>query len=87
MGLSPQNNHLKSEKIGVTRLGFIYVKRAKVKNNVISYLGFPEYGVTNASNYKWGFTTDSNPKRDNTKKGNLKDITLFKNAKAKQTVL
>ena len=49
-------------------------------------LRFPEYGVTNASNCKWGFTPDSNPKRGNTKKGNLKDINVFKNAKAKKTV-
>ena len=41
-------------------------------------LGFPEYGVTNASNCKWGFTPDSNPKR-------VKDINLFKKANAKKT--
>ena len=29
--------------------------------------GFSEYGVTNASNCKCGFTPDSNPKRSNTK--------------------
>ena len=40
--------------------------------------------MTNASNCKWGFTHDSNPKRGNTKKGNLKDINLFKSAKAKK---
>ena len=30
--------------------------------------GFPEYGVTNASNCKCGFTPDSYPKRGNTKR-------------------
>ena len=49
-------------------------------------LGFPEYGVTNASNCNCGFTPYSNPKRVNTKKGNWKDINLFKNAKANKTV-
>ena len=49
-------------------------------------LGFPDYGVTNASNCKWGFTPDSNPKMGNTKKDNLKDINLFKKAKPKATV-
>ena len=49
-------------------------------------LGFPENGVTNASNCKCGFTPDSNPKRGNIKNGNWKDINLFKNAKANKTV-
>ena len=44
-------------------------------------LGFPDYGVTNASNCKWGFTPDSNPKMGNTKKDNLKDINLLINLK------
>ena len=26
-------------------------------------LGFPEYGITNASNFKYSFTHDSNPKK------------------------
>ena len=30
-------------------------------------LGFPDYGMTNASNFKSGVTPDSNPKRGNTK--------------------
>ena len=46
-------------------------------------LGFPEYGMTNASNFKWGFTPDSNPKRGNTKTGNKFDINLSESAKAK----
>ena len=41
--------------------------------------------MTNASNnFKWGFTPDSNPKRDNTKMGNKIDINLCESAKAKQ---
>ena len=32
-------------------MAFIYVKRAKTKNNVISYTGFPGYGMTDASNF------------------------------------
>ena len=46
VGLSPKNNPLKSAKTGVTKLAFIYVKRAKAKNNVISYLGVPRVGPT-----------------------------------------
>ena len=49
-------------------------------------LGFPEYGMSNASNYKWGFTPDSNPKRGNTKMGNTIDINLSESAEANKTV-
>ena len=58
------------------RTVFIYVKRAKAKNNVISYIGVARDGMTNASNLKWGFTPDSNPKRGNTKMGNTIEINL-----------
>ena len=47
-------------------------------------LGFPEYGMTNASNFKRGFTPDKNPKWGNTKMGNKIDIHLSESAKAKQ---
>ena len=46
--------------------------------------GFPEYGMTNASKIKWGFTIDSNPKRGSTKMGNKIDINLCESAKAKK---
>ena len=41
VGLSPQNHPLKSAKNRGKKLVFIYVKRAKAKNNVISYPGVP----------------------------------------------
>ena len=47
-------------------------------------LGFPEYGMTNASNFKWGFTPDSSPKRGNKKICNKIDINLCESAKAKK---
>ena len=50
-------------------------------------LGYPDYGMTNASNFKWGFTPDSNSKRGNKKMGNKIDINLCKSAKAKQNVI
>ena len=40
------------QKTGVTKLVFIYVKRAKAKNNIISYPGVPRVGMNNASNFK-----------------------------------
>ena len=56
--------------IWATKWVFIYVKRAKAKNSVISYLGFPEYGMANASNFTRGFTPASNPERGNNIMGN-----------------
>ncbi len=50
-------------------------------------VGFLEYGMTNASDFKWGFTLDSNPKRGNTKMGNTIYINLCKSAKAKNGVI
>ena len=43
-----------TKKTGLTKLVFIYVKRAKGKVKTMSYrtLGFPEHGMTNASNFK-----------------------------------
>ena len=40
--------------------------------------------MTNASNFKLGFTPESNPKRANKKKGNKIGINLFISAKAKK---
>ena len=49
-----------------------------------STLGFPEYGMTNASKFKWGLIPDSNRKRGNTKMGNTIYINLCESAKAKK---
>ena len=46
-------------------LGFIYVKRAKAKNSIMSYIRASEYEMTNASNFMRGFTPASNPKSGN----------------------
>ena len=43
--------------------------------------GFPEYGVTNASNCKCGFTPDSNPKRCNTKRVTERTSIYFKTSR------
>ena len=39
--IHPKITLLSQQKTGVTKLVFIYVKRAKAKNNAISYLGDP----------------------------------------------
>ena len=46
-----------------------------------------EYGTTNAINFKWGFTPDSNPKGVIHKMGNKIDIKLSESAKAKNSVI
>ena len=48
---------------GVKKLTCIYVKKRNAKTYVISYLRVPEYGMTNGSNHRVAFTTDSTPKR------------------------
>ena len=47
-------------------------------------LGLPEYGMTNASNFKWGFTPEATPKGVIQKMGNKIDIHLSEIAKAKK---
>ena len=64
-GFTPASNPERCNNILATKWAFIYVKRAKAKNRVISYLGLPEYGMTNASNFTRGFTPASNPERGN----------------------
>ena len=63
----------------------MYVKKkSNAKTNVISYLRVPEYGMTNGSNLRVAFTTDSTPKRG--KKGQQKKVTCVKRVKAKTGV-
>ena len=50
---SPQNHRLKSAKIRGNKIGFYFCKRAKGKNNVISYLGDPR--VRNDQCKHWSF--------------------------------
>ena len=65
-GFTPASNPERGNNIWATKWAFIYVKRAKAKKTV-SYriLGFPEYGMANASNFTRGFTPASNPERCN----------------------
>ena len=47
-------------------------------------LGFPEYGITNASNFKYSFPMTATQKGVNTKMANKIDIALCKSAKPKK---
>ena len=50
---------------GVTMVTLIlfYVKSPDAKTGVTSHLSVDEYGTTNASNFKCGITSGSDPKR------------------------
>ena len=71
---------------GVTKWVLFMLKGSML--NAVSYrtLGFPEYGMANASNHKRGPTPDSNPKMGNTKMRKKIDINLCNSANAKRTV-
>ena len=42
---------------------FFYIKMLNAKTGIISYINVPEYGITNASNFKCGIIPGSNPKK------------------------
>ena len=65
LGFTPASNPERGNNVWATKLAFIYVKRAKAKTVSYRTLGFPEYGMANASNFTRGFTPASNPERGN----------------------
>ena len=68
-GFHPKITIWSQQKAGVAKLFFIYVKRAKAKNNVISYPGVP---------------LTATQKQAIQKMGNTIDINLYESAKAKK---
>ena len=72
---------------GVTKWAFIYVKRAKAKNSVISYLSVPRVRNRQCKQVHARFTPDSNPERGNNI-GAMKWAFIYvKRAKAKNSVI
>ena len=86
-GFTPASNPERGNNIWATKWAFIYVKRAKAKNSVIPTLGFPEYGIANASNFTRGFTPASNPERGNNIWATKWAFIYVKRAKAKNSVI
>ena len=72
---------------GVTKWAFIYVKGPRLKTVEYRTLGFPEYGMTNASNFTRGFTPASNPERGNNIWATKWAFIYVKRAKAKNSVV
>ncbi len=59
-----------------TKLTIIYLKAPRLNKSVIAYfIVLSEYGMTNASIFKCGFTSDSNPKMG--KKGATKLLVIY----------
>ena len=86
-GFTPASNPERGNNIGAMKWAFIYVKRAKAKTVSYRTLGFPEYGMANASNFTRGFTPASNPERGNNI-GAMKWAFIYdKRAKGKNCVI
>ena len=83
-GFTPASNPERGNNIWATKWAFIYVKRAKAKTVPYRTLGFPEYGMANASNFTRGFTPASNPERGNNIWETKLAFIYVKRAKAKK---
>ena len=85
-GFTPASNPERGNNIGAMKWAFIYVKRAKAKTVSYRTLGFPEYGMSNASNFTRGFTPASNPERGNNIWATKWAFIYVKRAKGKNSV-
>ena len=63
--ISSEDLPLTATTKGVTKWVFIYVKRAKTENCVISYLGVPRVRNDQCKQFQARFSPDSYPKRGN----------------------
>ena len=87
-GFTPASNHERGNNIGAMKWAFIYVKRAKAKTVSYRTLGFPEYGMVNASNFTRGFTPARNPEMGNNILWATKLAFIYvKRARAKNSVI
>ena len=65
-GFTPASNPERGNNIYGQRNGLLFMlKGPRVKTVSYRTLGFPEYGMANASNFTRGFTPASNPERGN----------------------
>ena len=62
-GFTPASNPERGNNIGALKWAFIYVKRAKAKNSVTSYLRVPRVRNGQCKQFTRGFTPASNPER------------------------
>ena len=64
-GFTPASNPERGNNIWATKWAFIYVKRAKAKNSVISYLRVPRVRNGQCKQFHARLTPASNPERGN----------------------
>ena len=64
-GFTPASNPERGNNIWATKWAFIYVKRAKAKNSVISYLRVPRVRNVQCKQFHPRVTPASNPERGN----------------------
>ena len=86
-GFTPASNPGRGNNIGAMKWAFIYVKRAKAKNSVISYLRVPRVRNGLSSNFTRGFTPASNPERGNNIGAMKLAFIYVKRANAKNCVI
>ena len=86
-GFTPASNPERGNNIYGQRNGLLFMLKGPMLKTV-SYrtLGFPEYGMANASNFTRGFTPASNPERGNNIGAMKWDFIYVKRAKAKNSV-
>ena len=86
-GFTPASNPERGNNMWATKLAFIYVKRPRLKTVSYRTLGFPECGMSNASNFTRGFTPASNPERGNNIWATKWAFIYVKRAKARNSVI
>ena len=62
-GFTPASNPERGNNIGAMKWALFMLKGPRLKTVSHRTLGFPEYGMANASNFTRGFTPASNPER------------------------
>ena len=86
-GFTPASNPERGKKYGQRNWLLFMLKGPRLKTVSYRTLGFPEYGMANASNFTRGFTPASNPERGNNIGAMKWDFIYVKRAKAKNSVI
>ena len=86
-GFTPASNPERGNNILATKWALFMLKGPMLKTVSYRTLGFPEYGMANASNFTRGFTPASNPERGNNTWATKWAFIYVKRAKAKNSVI
>ena len=86
-GFTPASNPERGNNIWATKWAFIYVKRAKAKNSVISYLRVPRVRNGQCKQFHARLYPASNPERGNNLWATKWAFIYVKRAKAENSVI